>query len=222
MRKFLLFLMVAGLLLTFSTLFRVVLKRATGDRPDPGEATRKAVDEFGAPLAAQSSAPDVGRDVSDSAPKLQRADVPESDSLSEALISYDELYQGIFAQKSGSGEEYAELGRRRRVIESLLVPRITRAVQRKYQRRPSFQDYPVVIDNVVDIIYTKPCRGCVNIDYEILARTNVIGGMHCPVKMTIAREPANDEAFVQNADNYCFEPITHPTDGDEPAPSGQP
>jgi hypothetical protein len=238
MRKSLHVLMAAGLILTFAAILGGMLHTATSDRQEPTEVPAQPANDSNPPPSAQSDVPDLGTSIPIQSPEAQRPTLPPgTESLVEALDSYDELYQAIFAQKGGSGEQYKELGRRRQVLASLLISLIDAGVQRKYKRRPPFQDYPVAIDDVVEMIYTKPCRGCVNIDFEILAPIDVIEGrapgylpydgfrfsLHCPAKMNIDLKAANDEVFVEDlSNNYCFEPISRPADQNGASPSGQP
>lgn len=209
MRKLLIALMAAGLLLTFAALLGGILHEATSNRPGPANVAGQPAGASNLPPDAQPNTPGLRTDIPAQRPETRDREALGSDSLREALNAYDELYQSVFAQQSLSAEESRELARRRQVLDSLLIPRINAAIQRKYRRRPPFQDYPVAINNVVDMIYTKPCRGCINIDFEILAPTDVIEGrlpgylpydsfrisLHCPAKMNVDFKAANDEVF---------------------------
>lgn len=230
-------LMATGMILIFAGLLGGILQKAATNHPGQSEVPAEVADDSNQSPSAQSDAVDIGKNIPTQSPETKRTDASGSDSLFEALDSYDALYQAIFAKSGGSNEEYAELGRRRKILDSLLITRINAAVLRKYRRKPLFHDYPLTINNVVDMIYSKPCRGCINIDYEIHAPTDVISGrlpgylpydswrssLHCQVKMTVAHDAANDEAFVQDiSNNYCFVPISHPADQNETTSSEQP
>src|SRR5438105_2531213 len=228
MRKLLFGTMVAGLLLAFVALIGSILHD-----PGPNESQNQTVAPSNPNGIAQSDAPLPEASISPQSDASNSAEGSTADPLGAALASYDAMIQAMARSNSDPAwDENTEFLRRRRTLESLLLPRIEAAMKRKYRRRPPFQNYPLVTNNLVDTIYTStaPCKRCMNIDYEIDVPSKVIDeylpydpyrfGLHCWVTMYLAPRQGDDEATVKDIEhNYCFEPISHTPDREQDAQS---
>jgi len=151
-----------------------------------------------------------------------------TDDLADALAEYAATLKREFeigtAGGSLSREIVTEGAREQERISSILGPRINAAIDRKYRRRPNLADYPGVFNILPERIYSVPsCRRCLDLDIEIQAPLEVINrylplppnqfrvGLSCRVRISIARNKNDDEAFIENIDrNDCFEARTEP------------